>query len=200
MHDKFKHTADGYQTEDSTTSLPSLCQICDHPGANRTCANNPCTQIAHAACCQQNWTCRECTHPAPLPVLPPAIVTALLASPLTYTASDGSVRNQDTHLSSSTYGFHISHTTHPFTHQGHISVLPFEASSLRAELEGIIAAYHLIPAEGNNVHTVDNETAIVLHNSSYTGDSQITISPSNHTEPPSYTYPTSLHHEAHPFP
>ena len=77
MHDKFKHTPDGYQTEDSTTSLPSLCQISDHPGANRTCANHPCTQTAHAACCQQDWTCRDCTHPTPLspshqPLLPPS--------------------------------------------------------------------------------------------------------------------------------
>jgi hypothetical protein len=94
MHDKFKHTSDGYQTEDSTTSLPSLCQICDHPGANCTCANHPCTHTAHAACCQQDWTYRECTHPASFPALPPAIVTALLASPLTYTASE--------------IGFHIS--------------------------------------------------------------------------------------------
>ena len=56
-----------------------------------------------------------------------------------------------------------AHTTHPFTHQGHIPVLPFEASSLRAELEGIIAAYRLIPAEATVIHGVDNETAIFLH-------------------------------------
>ena len=163
MHAKFKLTSDGYQTEDSTTSLPPLCQICGHPGANRTCTNHPCNQTAHAACCRQDWSCSDCTHLAPLPSLPQATITALLASPLTYTASDGSVRNQDTHLSSSTYGLHIAHTTHPFTHQGHIPVLPFEASSLRAELEGIIAAYRLIPAEATVIHAVDNETAIFLH-------------------------------------
>jgi hypothetical protein len=164
MHDKFIQKADGYQTEDSTSPPTPLCQICEHPGANRTCANPPCPQTAHVACSQQDWTCGKCTNPIPTPELPPAIAAVLLASPLTYTASDGSVRNQDTPLSSSTYGFHISHNTHPFIHHGHIPVLPFEASSLRAELEGIIAAYHLILAEANIIHAVDNETAIFLHN------------------------------------
>jgi hypothetical protein len=146
MHDKFIQTANGYQTEDSTPPSIPLCQVCDHLSANRTCANPPCPQTAHSACSQHDWTCGECTTPVSTPELPPATAADLLASPLTYTASDGSVRNQDTPLSSSTYGFHISHNTHHFTHQGHIPVLPFEASSPR-ELKGIIAAYHLIPAE-----------------------------------------------------
>ena len=164
MHAKFTQTSDGYQTADSASPRTPLCSICEHPGANRLCANPPCSQSAHIACSTHGWTCGACTQPAPETELPPAIAAALLASPLTYTASDGSVRNQDTSLSSSTYGFHISHNTHPFTHHGHIPVLPFEASSLRAELEGIIAAYHLIPAEANVIHAVDNETAIFLHN------------------------------------
>ena len=50
MHAKFKHTSDGYQTEDSTTSLPPLCQICGHPGANRTCTNYPCLQSNRTRC------------------------------------------------------------------------------------------------------------------------------------------------------
>jgi hypothetical protein len=123
MHDKFIQTAYGYQTESSMPPATPLCQVCDHPGANRTCANAPCPQTAHVACSQQDWTCGECTTPVPTPELPPTIAAALLASPLTYTASDGSVRNQDTPLSSSTYGFHISHNTHPFTHLGHIPSL-----------------------------------------------------------------------------
>ena len=163
MHTKFKHTEEGYQTDDTTTSNTHHCHICGNHGATRPCSNRTCTHTAHDACCSTDWTCQDCLPSPTYPVLPPIVREALLSSPLTYTASDGSVRNQDTPHSSSTFGFHISHITHPFTHQGHIPVLHFEASSLRAELEGIITAYRLIPAEANVIHAVDNETAILLH-------------------------------------
>ena len=46
---------------------------------------------------------------------------------------------------------------------------PLEASSLRAELEGLIIAYKLIPAPLEVVHAVDNTTAIHIHNLIATG-------------------------------
>jgi hypothetical protein len=81
-----------------------------------------------------------------------------------YSASDGSVKGAGTDSASSTFGVVIDHIHTNIRRSGKIKIRTGEESSLRVELEALIHAYTLISTHVHTVHSVDNETAIAIHN------------------------------------
>jgi hypothetical protein len=50
---------------------------------------------------------------------------------------------------------------------GHLHITANEASSLRMELEGLIATYEVIPPDVHPLHYMDNTEAIAIHDNLY---------------------------------
>ena len=94
--------------------------------------------------------CDKCATSNPRHTLPPELIDTLLdmrddGTPI-FTSSDGSYREQG---NSSTYGVNIGALSPVLNYSlgGHLRIAATEASSLRMELEGLIAAYEVIPSD-----------------------------------------------------
>ena len=83
--------------------------------------------------------------------------------PPIFTSSDGSYRE---HGNSSTYGVNIGALPPVLNYSFgyHLRIAANEASSLRMELEGLMAAYEVIPPDVHSLHYMDNTEAIAIHN------------------------------------
>ena len=110
-----------------------------------------------------DWVCDKCTASTPRHTLPTELVDNLLdmrddGTPI-FTSSDGSYRE---HGNSSTYGVNIGALSPDLNYSfgGHLHIAANEASSLRMELEGLIAAYEVIPPDVHPLHYMDNTEAI----------------------------------------
>ena len=146
----------------------STCHLCSYPDTDTKCNTPTCENRTHKRCLSNtsSWSCGDCTQPT-LPSLTSDQASLLFERSLThpiYSASDGSVRGANTNNPSSTFGVCIDPLNLNFTSGGKFSIRQGEECSLRAELEALIHAYHLIPTGIDVIHAVDNMTAIDIHN------------------------------------
>ena len=146
------------------------CVVCDQNKTDTSCTSRGCNTRAHHRCLQtsQHWKCTACTTPtkttvAPLTTRQLRELTKRAAQQTIYSASDGSVRGAGTAAPSSTFGVFIDLITETISRCGRITIRTGEESSLRTELEGLIHAYNLIPSHIQTRHTVDNMTALDIH-------------------------------------
>jgi hypothetical protein len=110
--------------------------------------------------------CSACAATRPRHVLPETVLDTLFElvgdGETILTSSDGSYRER---TNSSSYGVNI-HASNPdlnYSVGGHVDVQQYEASSLRMEIEGLIAAYEIIPADIHPIQYIDNTEAIGIH-------------------------------------
>ena len=151
------------------------CDICSHTGHLIYCDSHvACTGMSHLQCAglrhtpPGTWSCKKCTKkeeeeftaqwkPTDKETLDQLDQTSL------YSGSDGSVKKIKK-MPSSAYGVAITDNKgKQLVYSGKIQIRPKEASSLRVELEALIAAYYLIPSHLQPIHAVDNLEAVLIH-------------------------------------
>ena len=166
-------TRDGQVFSDSENDDIGECSVCQETGLLFECSMaTACKRWYHLACTSLpripagNWVCPACVATRPRHTLPEVVLENLYElagddEPI-FTSSDGSYKERN---NSSTYGvnIHASNTNLNYSVGGHVDVQKCEASSLRMEIEGLIAAYELIPADIHPIHYMDNTEAIAIH-------------------------------------
>ena len=151
-----------------TNHTDTECSICKLPDTDSTCTTASCQAAVHIRCTKHHpWKCQAC---GPKAYRPPPLTRKQLKQLRTrmvnhtiFSASDGSVLRAGSTNPSSTFGITIDPASIDISHRGKISIRQGEESSLRVEIEGLIQAYHLIPADIPVQHAVDNKGTVDIH-------------------------------------
>ena len=177
INENFSHrfrVEDGVVLSESDADDIGECTVCAETGLLMECSSaKHCGRWYHLACTplqtvpEGDWVCDKCSTSSPRHTLPPELLDTLLdmrddGIPI-FTSSDGSYRENG---NSSTYGVNIGALSPVLNYSfgGHLRITANEASSLRMELEGLIAAYEVIPPDVHPLHYMDNTEAIAIHN------------------------------------
>jgi len=147
------------------------CSLAGHRGKDmQKCSNPQCYHHIHNRChANTPWNCPTHAPPPPPPhtipkLTPEELRTLQNMTTEMYSASDGSVLRAGTGYASSTFGIAIKTPVNYITRRGKFKIRQGEEASYRAEIEGIIWAYKIIPTNLNFTHAVDNTAAIDTHN------------------------------------
>ena len=146
------------------------CSLAGHRGTDmQKCTTAQCYHHIHNRCHADTlWQCPAHTPIPPPPHTIPELTPEehhILADTNCelYSASDGSVVQAGTGQATSTFGIAIKTTESYVTRRGKFRIRQGDESSYRAELEGIIWAYKIIPNYLATTHAVDNTAAINTH-------------------------------------